>query len=1085
MHFFLVPNLLAMGMLTTTPRMLSTTPLANAPRWARASSNALFRTSMARMQSTAAATESTPASFEELPTANIFDKYELIKTEEVAERGLVAKLYKHKATGAEVLSVDADDENKVFSCNFRTLPKDDTGVPHILEHSVLCGSRRYPVKEPFVEMLKGSLKTFLNAMTAPDKTMYPVASQNKQDFFNLASVYLDACLFPRILDPVQGPQILKQEGWHYEVADAGEPLKYNLKYKGVVFNEMKGVYSSPDQLHYRALKSALFRGHPIYSIDSGGDPRAIPSLTYEAFSNFHKTYYHPANARLFVYGKEDELPVEQRLALLEQWLGEFGAPDFDADEQIPIQPLVDAPYEVEESYPVDPNGKQAPTQFVTLSWLLNTEPLDPKTKLAFGVLNDLLLGTSSAALQKPLLESQLGASVVGGGYGSSLQQAAFSVGLKGVATGAEAKQQVSDLILSTLSGIAEGGFDDTAIEASMNTVEFRLRASSASPMKGLSFMMGAMSEWNYGRDPIAPLRFEETLSQLKADVASSGGQVFVELLRKYVLDNGHRVTLTLVPEPTLASTLEADEEAELEAVRSQLGASELEQLAEETAALKAAQAAHDDPADLAKLPTLSTADLEPKTKPVPVEVATISVGGGSGSATLLTHELPTDGICYLNVALDMRRLSLADLPYLPLLTRMMSELGTDALDETAFTRKKGAATGGLGISTLTSPKPRQHGAVGGRDEMAAYVVLGGRATAAKAADLFELSAQMLTATNLDNRGRVIEMLKQGISRMEAAVVSSGNSYANGALAAKFTLDGHVDELLGGLPQLGTMREALQQAEEDWPTLLGRLQRMRTVLLSADGAVVDLSADGSSLAAVSALVEPLLAQLPPSSSSAAAGAPAGWQWAGGAEGGLLVPSYEGLQVPTQVNYVAKAAPIYQPGEAVPGSTSVITRYLRTAYLWDAVRVQGGAYGCSLGFSRFDGVASFSSYRDPNVKATLDNYDGTGAFLRSNPLGPAELSKAIIGAVGDLDAPQSVDAKGYTSMVRHMLGVTEEDRQVWRDQVLSTTAADFVNFAERIDTVAQQGSVAAVASERAIAEANEALPEGKRLVPKAAL
>ena len=204
-----------------------------------------------------------------------------------------------------------------------------------------------------------------------------------------------------------------------------------------------------------------------------------------------------------------------------------------------------------------------------------------------------------------------------------------------------------------------------------------------------------------------------------------------------------------------------------------------------------------------------------------------------------------------------------------------------------------------------------------------------------------------------------------------------------------------------------------------------------------------------------------------------------------EGGLLVPSYEGLQVPTQVNYVAKAAPIYQPGEAVPGSTSVITRYLRTAYLWDAVRVQGGAYGCSLGFSRFDGVASFSSYRDPNVKATLDNYDGTGAFLRSNPLGPAELSKAIIGAVGDLDAPQSVDAKGYTSMVRHMLGVTEEDRQVWRDQVLSTTAADFVNFAERIDTVAQQGSVAAVASERAIAEANEALPEGKRLVPKAAL
>ena len=413
---------------------------------------------------------------------------------------------------------------------------------------------------------------------------------------------------------------------------------------------------------------------------------------------------------------------------------------------------------------------------------------------------------------------------------------------------------------------------------------------------------------------------------------------------------------------------------------------------------------------------------------------------------------------------------------------MMSELGTADLDETAFTRKKGANTGGVGISTLTSPKPRARGAVGDRDEMAAYVVLGGKATAEKAPALFDIAAQMLTATNLDNRDRAIEMLKQSISRMEAAVVSSGNSYANGYLAGQFSLNGHISELLTGLPQLTTMRNALREAEADWPTLLARLERMRSELVSAGGAIVNLSADDESLGSATALVEPLLSQLPNTASSSA---PAGWQWSNGSDGGLLVPTYVGLQVPTQVNYVAKAAPIYAPGDAVPGSTSVITRYLRTAYLWDAVRVQGGAYGCSLGFSRFDGVASFSSYRDPNVKATLDNYDGTGAFLTANPLGPAELSKAIIGAVGDLDAPQSVDAKGYTSMVRYMLGVTEEDRQAWRDQVLSTTAADFVDFAERIDAVAKDGSVAAVASERAIAEANEALPENKRLVPRPAL
>jgi len=326
------------------------------------------------------------------------------------------------------------------------------------------------------------------------------------------------------------------------------------------------------------------------------------------------------------------------------------------------------------------------------------------------------------------------------------------------------------------------------------------------------------------------------------------------------------------------------------------------------------------------------------------------------------------------------------------------------------------------------------------------------------------------------------MLKQSVSRMESSVISSGNAYASSHLSARFTLAGHVDALLGGLPQLATVRDALEQAQTDWPLLLARLEKMRAALLTADGAIVNLSADGASLAAATAhvptLLESVAARCAASESTSTEGAPAGWAWA---SSGVLVPSHDGLQVPTQVNYVAKAAPIYAPGEAIPGSSSVITKYLRTAYLWDTVRVQGGAYGCSLGFSRLNGIASFSSYRDPNVVSTLDTYDGTAAFLRANPLGPAELSKAIIGSIGELDAPQSVDGRGYSAMVRHMLGVTEEERQIWRDQVLGTTAADFVEFAERIEEVAKAGSVAAVASERAIAAANEELPEAKKLVP----
>ena len=339
-------------------------------------------------------TTSTPKSFEELDTSSsLADRFVMQRTEEIAERGITISMYNHEPTGAQIMLIDAPDENKCFSCNFRTLPKDNTGVPHILEHSVLCGSTRYPSKEPFVDLLKGSLKTFLNAMTAADKTMYPVASQNKQDFFNLVNVYMDACLNPRILDPEHGPRILKQEGWHYMLDEIDAPIRYS----GVVYNEMKGVYSQPDQTNAKAVRHALFRGHPVYSIDSGGDPRAIPTLGYEAFASFHQTYYHPSNAFFYMYADPTELPHAERLALLDEYLQAYEAPA--AVEAIPWQPLADQPYEVTKAYAVDADAAAAPTQFVTLAWLLNTAPLEPKTKLALSVLNDLLLGLPTAGLQ--------------------------------------------------------------------------------------------------------------------------------------------------------------------------------------------------------------------------------------------------------------------------------------------------------------------------------------------------------------------------------------------------------------------------------------------------------------------------------------------------------------------------------------------------------------------------------------------------------------------------------------------------------------------------------------------------------------
>jgi len=1003
------------------------------------------------------------------------DKFELISSEYVDERGVNATLFRHKATGAQVLSVDSEDDNKVFSINFRTLPKDNTGVPHILEHSVLCGSRRYPVKEPFVEMLKGSLNTFLNAMTGADRTMYPVASMNKQDFFNLANVYLDACLHPNILDPELGPQILKQEGWHYEApGDSESPLSF----KGVVFNEMKGVYSSADSVNGRLTKKAMFKDHPIYSIDSGGDPTAIPDLTYEQFKGFHTKYYHPGLARFYIYGDQKDISTVERLAMLENYLSEFGPPP-EPEEKIPFQPLASEPIEVVETYSVDAALAAEPKQFVTLAWLIHgEEPLDDTTDFALGVVNNLLLGSAASPLRKRLMESGLGASVIGGGFSGGLQQASFSVGLKGVEIGEDAKAKVVDVVMSTLRDLVDQGFEKLAIEASMNTVEFSLRASGASPMKGMSFMYQALSEWNYGRDPIAALRFEAPLADVKEKLAS-GERLFENLIEQYVLNNPGRVTVQLVPEAGLDDKVQAAEVTKLAVVKESLSTDEIIKLQQETVALKALQMKHDDPADLAKLPTLSISDIDPLVKAVSIQETAV------GKATLLTHELPADGLVYLDVLLDLKRIPLDDIPYVPLLTRMLSELGTTEQSEVDFSRRVRTHTGGVGVSVLVSSKPGPDSTLGNPDDVVAYLTLGGRSTREKCGELFGVAKEMLTSTNLDDRDRVLEMLKESKIRKEASVSSSGNAFASQAVTSKFTLSSHLGELMGGLSQLAVVKAAIAQAESDWPTLLARLDRMRAALLNADGAVVNLSADGASLADATALVPGLIDHLSSLSPETPPEPPVAWTLPGQLEQQSAAPSYDGLQVATKVNYVAKGGRIFSPGEFVPGSARVITRYLRTAYLWDEVRVQGGAYGCSLGFDRMTGVAAFSSYRDPNVAKTLNAYDGTAAFLRKNPLSEAELSKAIIGAVSDLDSPTSVSSKGYNSMLRWLLGVSDAQRQLLRDQVLATTPTDFLAFADRLDSLAESGDVAVVGSQDALEQANSALPASEQLVIRQAL
>src|SRR5215831_16822364 len=498
--------------------------------------------------------------------------FELIREQKVAEINALARHYRHDATGAELLSLVNNDENKVFGVSFATPPKDSTGVAHILEHSVLCGSRKYPIKEPFVELMKSSLNTFLNAMTFPDKTCYPVASQNVQDFYNLIDVYLDAVFFPRLTS-----QIFQQEGWHYEIDAPDAPLTY----KGVVFNEMKGNYSSPDSLLSEFSQRSLYPDI-TYGVDSGGEPKHIPDLTYEQLKAFHGRYYHPSNAKLFFYGDDDP---DERLRLLDARLREFNRITVDA--LVPLQPRFSAPKRLTHSYPAGEAGRApgepAKEAMLTVNWMLD-EPADVESALALNILEEILVGTPAAPLYKALIDSGFGEALAGRGLDDGLRQPMFSIGLKGIDL--SNAERIDALIADTLSGLAHNGIDPLTIEAAVNTVEFRLRENNTGAFpRGIAFMLRALQVWLHGRDPLAPLAFERPLAAIKARLAGDK-RYFETLLKQSLIDNPHRTVLMLKPDPDLAERNAQQERVRLEAVRAGMSEGELGALVQATTTLR-------------------------------------------------------------------------------------------------------------------------------------------------------------------------------------------------------------------------------------------------------------------------------------------------------------------------------------------------------------------------------------------------------------------------------------------------------------------------------------------------------------------
>lgn len=952
--------------------------------------------------------------------------FESVRKQEIRELKTRAELFRHVKTGAELLSLTNGDENKVFGITFRTPPSDSTGVPHILEHSVLCGSRKYPVKEPFVELLKGSLQTFLNAFTYPDKTCYPVASQNLQDFYNLIDIYLDAVFYPRLT-----PHVLQQEGWHYDIEEKNAPLNY----KGVVFNEMKGVYSSPDSILAEISQQSLFPDI-TYGLDSGGDPKKIPDLTFERFEAFHDRFYHPSNARIYFYGDDDP---EKRLALVNDYLKDFER--IDIASEIPLQKPFEKPGRLTRPFAASGAEEQGSKGMLTLNWVLE-ETSRPERNLAMHMLEYILLGMAGSPLRKALIDSNYGEDLAGEGLGSELRQMYFSIGLKGVDL--MNADKVEALILGTLKRLAEEGIDPLTVEAALNTAEFALRENNTGNFpRGLVIMLRALNSWLYDEDPLELVAFEAPLEAVKSAVAAGDG-FFEGMIDRFFLKNPHRITLLLQPDTEMAEREEKDERERLDKARKAMSPAEIEEAVRTTKTLQKIQKTPDPPEALATIPSLSLKDLDRQNRLIPLALSE------EKGARLLYHDLFTNGIAYLEVGLNLHSLPQKYLPYVRLFGRALLEMGTETEDFVSLTQRISRKTGGIHPSYFTS-------GIKDSDRAAAWLFLRGKAMMGQTEDLLGIVRDVLLTVRLDNRERFRQMVLESKARQEQKLVPAGHQIVNERLRAHFSEADWATEKMAGLSYLFFLRDLTKAVDEDWPRVLRDLEDVKRILVDKSAMVINVTLDQEGWKTFEPQVKAFLETLPAASSAAVQG------WSP-----ETLDDFEGMTIPAQVNYVGKAGNLYSHGYHFHGSAHVICRYLRNSWLWDRVRVQGGAYGAFCLFSRLSGVVSFVSYRDPNLIKTLRAFDESTQFLRHIDLSKEELTKAVIGAIGDIDQYQLPDAKGFTSMVRYLSGETDEERQKIREEVLGTTADDFRRFGEALEGIRENGLVKVLGSEAAIQE-----------------
>lgn len=965
--------------------------------------------------------------------------YELIQEKEL--NGIKAKgtLLRHKKSGARIVLIENDDDNKVFSIAFRTPPEDSTGLPHILEHSVLCGSKEFPAKDPFVELVKGSLNTFLNAMTYPDKTVYPIASCNDQDFQNLMHVYMDAVFYPNIYE---SDKTFRQEGWSYELEDPDGELKYN----GVVYNEMKGAFSSPDGVLDRMILNSLFPD-TSYSNESGGDPDAIPSLTYEDFLNFHRKYYHPSNSYIYLYGDMD---MEEKLQWLdEKYLSKFEKAEIDSE--IRLQKPFDEPVEWKRYYSISGTESEEMNTYLSYNKVIGTS-LDEKLYLAFSILDYALLSAPGAPLKKALTDAGIGHDIVGS-YDNGIYQPTFSV----IAKNAEEsqKEEFVRVIETTLEKIVKEGIDPDALTAGINYHEFRYReADFGNYPKGLMYGLQMSDSWLYDEEsPFIHIEALDTFAFLKEQVGTS---YYEELIQKYLLDNTHASIVMICPKKGLTAEAEQKLHQKLQDYKAGLSKEEVEKLVQDTKDLRAYQEEPTPPEILEKIPVLKVSDISEDIAPIYNEEQK------AGDIPCICHPINTNGIGYLTLIFDLRTLSEEEIPYAGLLQAVLGIIDTEHYEYGKLFNEINRRTGGIETSLemytdVTKVKEKEFRPTFEIKTKAMYDQLP-----------FALSMmeEILMRSVLTDEKRIKEILDMLKSRFQMKFLSAGHSSAVLRAMSYSSPLARFKDMTNGIEYYETVSRITEHFEEEKERLMGMLQRISRKVFRKDRMIVSYTGEAESQEAVLQEIKKFSECLHTEEVEESS-----FQL-------TCVKKNEGFQTSSKVQYVAMAGNFIDAGAQYHGALQILKVIMGYEYLWQNIRVKGGAYGCMSSFNK-PGEGYFVSYRDPHLKNTLEIYKGVTEYLRNFDVSDRDMTKFIIGTISNMDQPMTPAIKGDRSMNLYMNHVTEEMIRKERLEVLHATQQDIRNLADIVEKVLQADQICVIGNEDKIEQEKEIFTEVKAL------